>query len=259
MSHNRPAISIIVPTYREAPNIEPLVTRAFASLEGAGVPAEMVIVDDNSQDGTEAIVESLGKRFPVRCVIRTTDRGLSSAVLAGFQQARHDRFVVMDADLQHPPEMIPAIAAELDRDGCDFVLATRYAGGGKLPADWPWHRRLASRTATWLARPLAPLSDPMSGFFAMHRNTWTDAAPLDPIGFKIGLELYVKGRCRRPREVPFTFGLRPAGESKFRLVEQVRYLRHLSRLYWFRYSGLVMLFGLVLVGTIAWLVWRALD
>jgi dolichol-phosphate mannosyltransferase len=147
------------------------------------------------------------------------------------------------------------VSAELNRDGCDFVLATRYAGGGRLPADWPWYRRLASRTATLLARPLAPLSDPMSGFFGIHRKTWSDAARLDPIGFKIGLELYVKGRCRRPREVPFTFGLRPAGESKFRFAEQVRYLRHLSRLYWFRYPGLVVCGGLLLLAAIGAAVW----
>jgi dolichol-phosphate mannosyltransferase len=98
-----------------------------------------------------------------------------------------------------------------------------------------------------MARPLAPLSDPMSGFFAIHRRTWEGAAPLDPIGYKIALELYVKGGCRRPGEVPIEFATRAAGESKLTAREQVRYLRHLVRLYRFRFPWLVWVFVAVLL------------
>lgn len=230
-----PAASVIVPTYREGPNIQPLVERAFRALREAGIEAELIIVDDDSRDETEAVVRRLQETFPLRLVIRRGERGLSGAVLRGFQEARYDRFVVLDADLQHPPELIPALLGHLDDESCDFVIATRYRDRGSLPRDWPLGRRLASRLATGLARPLAPLSDPMSGFFALRRSTWAHADRLDPVGYKIALELYVKGRCRRPAEVPFQFATRAAGESKFSLRQQWLYAKHLARLYRYRF------------------------
>ena len=195
----------------------------------------MVIVDDDSQDGTEIAVESLRGEYPVRLIVRRDERGLSSAVLAGFKEAVHDRFVVLDGDLQHPPEMIPTLLDRLDDPECDFVIGSRYADKGVVAGDWPWYRRLTSGVATFLARPLVPLSDPMSGFFAIDRSTWERCTRLNPIGYKIALELYVKGGCRRPAEVPITFAARTAGASKLSLREELRYLRHLCRLYWFRF------------------------
>ncbi len=227
-----------MPTFREAPNIRPLVERVFAATARAGREAELILVDDDSRDGTEAIVESLRSHHPVRLVVRRDARGLSSAVLAGFGEAKYDRFVVLDADLQHPPEMIPTLLSRLDEGDCDFVIGTRYGGKGGVAWEWPLRRRLASRVAMLLARPLVPLSDPMSGFFAIRRETWERAAPLDPIGYKIALELYVKARCKRPAEVPIRFATRLAGASKFGVVEQIRYLHHLSRLYRFRFTVL---------------------
>jgi len=239
--------SIIVPTYHEAPNIEPLVRRVFAAMTLSGIEAELIIVDDDSQDGTEQIVERLREQYPVRLVVRRGERGLSGAVLAGFQQAKFDRFVVLDADLQHPPEMVPQLLARLDQGDCDFVMGTRYGGDGSIASDWPIGRRLGSAVATMLARPLARLSDPMSGFFALHRRTWEQAAPLDPIGYKIALELFVKGRCRRPAEVPITFAARTAGASKASFAEGRRYLRHLARLYRFRFPRLTAALGIIVV------------
>ena len=231
------AASIIVPTFREAPNIRPLAERVFAAVARAAREAELILVDDDSQDGTEAIVESLCAHHPVRLIVRRNARGLSSAVLAGFGEARYDRFVVLDADLQHPPEMIPIMLSRLDEGDCDFVIGTRYGGQGGVFREWPLRRRLASRVAILLARPLVSLSDPMSGFFALRRETWERAEQLDPIGYKIALELYVKAHCRRPAEVPIRFAARVAGTSKFGVVEQIRYLQHLSRLYRFRFTA----------------------
>lgn len=243
------AASIIVPTYREAPNLRPLVERVFAALGETGIDGELIIVDDHSQDGTEETAEALGKEYPVRLIVRRNERGLSSAVLTGFREAVHDCFVVMDADLQHPPEMVPALLERLGRGDCDFVIGTRYGGEGGIDEDWPFLRRIVSRGATMLARPLTSLSDPMSGFFALHRKTWERAARLDPIGYKIALELYVKGGCTRPADVPIQFSARAAGVSKLNLAEQWRYLRHLARLYRFRYPTVapVVLF-LLLIG-----------
>ncbi len=252
MANSLTNASIIVPTYREAENLRPLVERAFAALRAADITAEMIIVDDNSRDGTEDVVAALSAEYPVRLIVRRKERGLSSAVLAGFQEAQYGRLVVMDADLQHPPEVIPVLIRRFDEGDFDFVIGTRYGGGGGIAEDWPFHRRIVSRTATLLARPLVPLSDPMSGFFALRRERWEGAAPLDPIGYKIALELYVKGRCTRPAEVPICFAARTAGISKLSAAEQMRYLRHLGRLYRFKYPRLFRLVvGCVLVGLIA--------
>ncbi len=229
------AASIIVPTYREAANIRPLVERVFSATSGAGIDAELIIVDDDSQDGTEDIVNSLARDHPVRLIVRRDRRGLAAAVLDGFRQAASDRFVVLDADLQHPPEAIPELLHLLERGDCDFVIGTRYAPGAGLDEHWPALRRLTSRIATWLATPLAPLTDPMSGFFAIHRTTWERASRLDPIGYKIALELYVKGGCSRPAEVPIRFAARAAGASKLSFLQQLQYLKHLCKLYRFRF------------------------
>lgn len=235
MAPSLPPASIIVPTFREAANLPALLRRTLAAVAEAGRPAEVIVVDDDSRDGTEAIVAELAAKHPVRLIVRRHERGLSSAVLAGLAEARYDRFVVLDADLQHPPEMIPALLDRLEDEACDFVIGTRYGTGGEIGETWPLRRRLASRLATVLARPLAPLTDPMSGFFALRRETWERAAKLSPIGYKIALELYVKGRCRRPAELPIRFEPRLAGESKFGLRQQLQYARHLARLYHFRF------------------------
>ncbi|MCH8966096.1 MAG: polyprenol monophosphomannose synthase [Planctomycetes bacterium] len=253
MSSSVLAASIIVPTFREAPNIEPLVQRVFAAVSQAGIEAELIIVDDDSQDGTEGIVEALGAHHPVRLIVRRGQRGLAGAVLAGLNAAKYDRFVVLDADLQHPPELIPTLLARLDQDSCDFVIGSRYAGGGVIESNWPLRRRIVSRVASLLAAPLAPLSDPLSGFFALHRRTFEQAERLDPIGYKIALELYVKGRCHRPAEVPIKFATRTAGQSKLTLREQVRYLRHLWRLYRFRFPWLTRVAIVAAIACASWL------
>ena len=231
MSCEAAGASIIVPTYREAPNIKRLAERLFAALGPTGRPVELILVDDDSRDGIEDVVEALSRTYPVRLIVRTSERGLSTAVIAGFREARFDRFVVLDADLQHPPETVLAVLDSLDASGGDFVIASRFVEGASIAGDWPMRRRIASLVARWLAHPIAPLTDPLSGFFAIHRSTWEQAAQLNPIGYKIALELYVKGGCRQPVEVPLHFAVREAGQSKFSFAEQVRYLRHLSRLY----------------------------
>jgi len=232
-----PSVSIVVPAYRECANLRPLVERAFAAVEQAGLSAELIVVDDNSADGSVEAVRELAERYPVRIVVRERERGLSSAVLRGFAEAGGDIFVVMDADLQHPPEKIPELAACIADGTADFALGSRYVGRAAIGRDWPIFRRLNSWGATLLARPLTSVRDPMSGFFALHRDTWRRAATLNPVGYKIALELIVKARCRRCVEVPIVFGERQAGQSKLSLREQLRYLRHLARLYRFRLIG----------------------
>lgn len=235
MASSPPPASIIVPVFEEAPNVKALAERVANAMSESGHTAELIFVDDDSQDGIDRVVDALDVDLTVRLIVRRGERGLSGAVLRGFREAAHDRFVVMDGDLQHPPELISSLLDALDQDDTDFVSATRYVANATVAARWPWYRRIMSRVATRLAQPLAPLSDPMSGFFALHRHTWEQADTLDPIGYKIALELYVKGKCQRPKEVPIQFGTRSEGKSKLGMGTQVKYLRHLYLLYRYRF------------------------
>lgn len=226
----RSLVSIIVPTLNEAANLPLLLPRIAAAMTGRA--HEVLVVDDDSGDETERVCADLAARYPLRLIVRRPPRdGLSGAVLVGMAAAAGDVFVVMDADLQHPPERIGALLAALD-DGADFAIGSRYAPGGTTAERWGLLRRVNSRIATLLARPFAgDVRDPMSGFFALRRDTYAAAERLTPLGYKIGLELMCKCRVRAVREVPIHFDLRGAGESKLTLAQQFRYLEHLSRLY----------------------------
>ncbi|MEE8169695.1 MAG: polyprenol monophosphomannose synthase [Phycisphaerae bacterium] len=233
-----PELSVIVPTYREAQNLPVLVPRVFDALREAQVSGEMVIVDDDSGDDTESVVAELAQRFDVRLIVRTDERGLSSAVLRGFEAARGAVMLVMDADLSHPPERVPAVAEPLRANRADFAIGSRYVAGGRTQ-DWGQDRKLNSLLATWLSRPLTTARDPMAGFFCLRRETWRQAAPLNPIGYKIGLELIVKCGCRRVEEVPIIFTDRLHGESKLTNKQRTEYLRQLVGLYRFRFPWLI--------------------
>jgi len=226
-----PAVSVVVPTYREADNIPMLVPRIHQALVGADLPAEIILVDDDSRDGTvEAVAALAARQLPVRLEVRTAERGLSSAVLHGFRQARGEFLVCMDADLSHPPEKIAELIAPLHSGEADFTIGSRYVAGASTDASWGLFRWLNSKVATLLARPLVRVKDPMSGFFALRRDRFEAAAELSPIGYKIGLELLVKTGARKTVEVPIHFADRVAGESKLNLSEQLKYLAHLQRL-----------------------------
>ena len=229
------SVSIVAPTFREAANIPTLVSRVASSMEAYGAQWELILCDDDSGDGSEDIVLVLAKALPLRIhVRRNRPRDLSQAVLDGIELARFDRLVVMDADLSHPPEQIPDLLAALD-DDCDMAVGSRYAAGGEIADSWSRYRALNSRVATWLARPLIPCADPMSGFFALDRRRLPHLDRLDPIGYKIGLELMVRGSLR-VREVPIRFADRRQGSSKLNWRQQLAFLRHLHRLYLFRFG-----------------------
>jgi dolichol-phosphate mannosyltransferase len=233
-----PAISIIIPTYREAENLPLLLPAIADAMNARGWEWEVVVVDDHSPDATPQVLAELAARYPqCRSLIRTTDRGLSSAVIAGLTLARNDLLVVMDADLSHPPESIPALIDELLSDRADFVIGSRYVAGGSTQ-DWSRLRWLNSAGATLLAKPLVgAIKDPMAGFFAFRAASLLSADPLNPIGYKIALELLSKTRIAPDRvaEVPILFRNRIHGESKLTFKEQFRYLEHLSRLYDYKF------------------------
>jgi dolichol-phosphate mannosyltransferase len=239
MPASPPEITIIVPTYREEANLRPLLERVASTLQRETCPPseppgrayEVLIVDDDSRDGTQQTVADLARQYPVELIVRTGRRDLSLAVLEGLAKARGEYLVVMDADLSHPPEQIPALLEALASPPTDFVIGSRYVPGGRTE-DWGGHRRVNSYVATVLARPLTGrIKDPMAGFFALRRATFEQAKKFNPIGYKIGLELMCRCNCRHVIEVPITFHNRVRGSSKLNFEQQARYLVHLDRLY----------------------------
>jgi dolichol-phosphate mannosyltransferase len=229
-------VSVVVPCYCEAENLRVLVPRIAAALGAAALSGEIIIVDDDSPDGTESVCTELAQRFPLRLITRYNERGLSSAVICGLRAAAGQILVVMDADLSHPPEAIPEMVAACRKPLVDFVIGSRHAVGGSISQTWSVFRRLNSSVATLLARGLTAARDPMSGFFALQRSTFESASDVCPIGYKIGLELIVRCDCRQIVEVPIHFEDRVAGESKLTMMQQWHYLRHLARLYWAKYA-----------------------
>ena len=221
-------VTIVVPTYEEAENIPGLVAGIEKIADENSLDVELLICDDNSQDGTPDVVSALNRSW-VRLITRTTDRNLSPAVIEGLRKASNKNLVVMDADLSHPAEAIPRMLHKLDQ-GFDFVIGSRYVEGGSTDAEWGLFRWLNSKVATLLARPFTSVKDPMSGFFALRRSTFERASDLNPIGYKIGLELIVKCGCESIAEIPIHFADRQLGESKLTLKEQLKYIQHVRRL-----------------------------
>jgi dolichol-phosphate mannosyltransferase len=226
-------VSVVVPAYREAENLPELIHRLGLVRERDALDLELIIVNDESGDDSAAAVGRAARDW-VRLDTRRHERGLATAVIHGLRLVRSPVVVVMDADLSHPPEAIPALLRALD--DADFVIGSRYVPGGLTDAGWTVWRALNSRVATLLTRPLTNLADPLSGFFALRRQTLLEARPLSPVGYKIGLELLVKCRCRRVVEVPIHFANRTRGQSKLSLAEQARFLKHLARLLAFKFN-----------------------
>jgi dolichol-phosphate mannosyltransferase len=232
-----PAISVVIPTYRERENLDRLLPALSAILFRAGFDAEIIVVDDDSRDGTRELCGRLAEVHPLKLITRQGERGLATAVLEGLRAARGEIIVVMDADFSHPPQSVPALVAAARSTDCEMAIGSRYVAGGAVDRNWSWLRRLNSRVASWLARGLTSAADPMAGFFAIRRETLARARVLRPIGYKIALELIVRCDCRAIIEVPILFRDRTAGESKLSFKEQWLYLRHLGRLYPARYFG----------------------
>ena len=250
-------VSVVTPTYGEAENLPHLARAVDSALRAAGLSYELIVSDDPSGDETAAVCAELAREYPVRLLSRAGRlRGLSPAVVDGLEIARGEFAVVMDADLSHPPERIPEMVAALREGRADFVVGSRYVSGGELDSEWGFFRRLNSRAATALALPLAPIADPMSGFFALRRGMVPARDSLSPIGYKIGLEIAVKAGFERGRvlETPIYFRDRERGESKLTLREQLNYIRHLRRLYHHRWPKRMELAQFCAVGAVglAW-------
>jgi dolichol-phosphate mannosyltransferase len=239
-------ISIVVPTFRERENIPLVIERVERLAQAEQLTVELIFMDDNSNDGSLEYVRDLGLDW-VKFVQRTGERGLSPAVIDGIRLAKYPVVVCMDCDLSHPPERIPQMVLAL-ATGQEFVIGSRYVPGGSTDDDWGFFRWLNSRVATLLARPLTPVRDPMSGFFAFRRDDINRAQELNPVGYKIALELIVKCGFENIAEVPIRFADRIHGESKLTLIEQLKYIKHLRRLYVHKFATAMYLLQFLFVG-----------
>ncbi|MFB3853296.1 MAG: polyprenol monophosphomannose synthase [Vicinamibacterales bacterium] len=224
-----PALSVVVPTYNERERLPELVESLVGAFHGAGLDGEVVIVDDNSPDGTGAIADALSEGRPVKVLHRSGKLGLGTAVVDGFSIASAPILGVIDADLSHPPAMLPVMYRVLGATGSDMVIASRYVEGGGA-VGWPLSRLLMSRFACALARGLTPVRDATSGFFLVRREA-ISGVRIEAGGFKICLELLVRGRVGSVVEVPYEFADRAAGQSKMSLKEAVGYFWQLRDLY----------------------------
>jgi len=240
------SITVIVPTYREAENLPHLIERLDLLRSAVGLDLKLLLMDDDSRDGSQELIDSLGLTW-VTLVTRRSKRGLSMAVMDGLERSNSDIVVVMDADLSHPPEKIPELLTALN-NGADVAVGSRFTDGGSTADDWGPFRWLNSRIATLLALPLTAMSDPMSGFFAIRRSTLQAGRQFDPIGYKILLEIIVKCRLKYVLEVPIHFENRHRGSSKLSIAEQLKYFRHLRRLYMFRFGTWSHLAQFLVVG-----------
>ena len=239
-------ISIVVPAYRERENLPHLVDRVDALRQKYDLDIELLIMNDPSGDGSARWVAESSPDW-VELVQRDGPRGLSAAVLDGIERARHPVVVVMDADLSHPPEKIPDMILALQA-GQEFVIGSRYVHGGSTDDKWGFFRWFNSFVATLLAKPLTRAKDPMAGFFALRKSELQRADYLNPVGYKIGLELIVKCRLENVGEVPIHFTDRVHGESKLTLKEQLRYIKHLRRLYIYKFGTWSHLAQFLVVG-----------
>ncbi len=228
--------SLVIPTYKEAKNVGTLVDQLEALLDPLlGAAYELIVVDDDSPDKTWQVALDIAETHPrVRVMRRQGERGLSTAVIRGWQAARGDIVGVMDADLQHPSEVNLGLLGEIER-GADLATASRHIAGGGL-SDWSLIRRLLSRGAQLLGLLILPgvlgrLSDPMSGYFMLRREVLA-GVELDPLGYKILIEVVARGNPRWIGEVGYVFRERVEGESKVTWRLYVQYLGHLLKLRW---------------------------
>jgi dolichol-phosphate mannosyltransferase len=227
-------LSIVLPTYNESKNIAAMIDGLSGILDASlNRTYEIIVVDDDSPDGTWQVAAGLMAQHPhLRVVRRRGERGLSSAVIRGWQVAQGKWLGVIDADLQHPPEIMSTLAQETER-GADIAVASRHIQGGGV-SDWSLNRRIISRCAQLIGLVILPgivsrVSDPMSGCFIVRREAIQNIE-LKPVGYKILIEVLGRGRCRWIGEIPYVFRERTQGQSKANHAVYLEYLWHLLRL-----------------------------
>ncbi len=224
--------ALVIPTLNEAENIGPLVSRVRAALDPEQTDYEVIIVDDGSQDGTQEAVRACSQADErLRLLERRGEKGLSGAVVHGWRNTNADLLGVMDADLQHPPEVLPELLRAIE-NGTDIAIGSRYVQQKRVEGWNPLRQAvswLTTMTTLPLQRPGVHVKDPMSGFFIVRREC-IDGIQFQREGFKILFEILVRGRIHSAAEIPFQFGLRHAGKSKADMKVAFHYFSLLGKL-----------------------------
>jgi len=236
LKQNEAQVSIIIPTYNESENIIQ-VLKSIGDYLPKDIATEAIVVDDNSPDGTGKVVEDYINNtqnkigYTIDVIHRKTKSGLSSAILDGIQHSSGETVVVMDSDFSHPPKIIPQLVEEVKISKYDIAIASRYTKGGGV-SGWSTKRKLISKTAKGIAKAGLGVneSDPMSGFFAFKRKI-LEGIKLDAIGYKMLLEILVKTKGAKVKEIPYTFTDRTRGSSKLDSSTMFDYVRSVWKLY----------------------------
>lgn len=224
--------SIIIPTYHEAKNI-PVLIQEIANVNFENTPLEVILVDDDSQDGTEEIVHQLKNQYPwLRIITRHKQRSLSHSIIEGILHSSFKTLIVMDADLSHPVNKIPDMLSLLRDPAVDMVIGSRYIKGGSSDESWPLARKLLSKAAARVTQTLLSIhtKDPLSGFIAFRKPPHFSENTLQPKSWKIGLEIIVKHHCKNIQEIPIHFSKRRHGASKLTLKVAMDCWRHVLTL-----------------------------
>jgi len=222
--------SLIIPTYKEFENLKWLLPEIFKHFKENNLNGQVIVVDDNSQDGTNELLEELKKNNPLQYLSRTTERGLSSAVLAGFRLANTEILGVMDADGSHPVSALKEMIKTIAEADVSMVIGSRFVKGGGCEG-WPMNRYFISWVARMLARPLFKTKDLTSGYFFFKSSKIADLKTMQVLGFKIGLAILAKIPQNEVREVPIVFTDRRYGESKLGGQQITEYINQLLDIY----------------------------
>ena len=213
-------VSLIIPTYNEAKNIPFLIEEIFASVDKSKINLEFIIVDDNSPDGTGKIAEDLADKYPIRVIHRAGKLGLGTAVIEGFKLSDRKYVGAMDGDMSHNPNILNRMIVSLTDN--DIVMGSRFKEGSKVEK-WGLHRRMISGTGVFMAKILAGVNDPLSGYFFMKKGV-IEGINLKTKGYKILLEILVKGNYDKVEEFPYTFRMRKHSMSKLNTKEFMLFL-----------------------------------
>ena len=227
-------VSLITPTYNEKENIPILVEEIFTIIgDHPDIDMELIVVDDNSPDGTGEAAENLRKNYPVAVIHRAGKLGLGSAVMEGFAHSKRDFIGVIDADLSHDPVILPELIRGLKK--YDATIGSRFGETSKVEK-WAFHRRLTSLTGVGLARLLTGVEDPLSGYFFLRRECLGDLN-LTSVGYKILLEILVKGSVRNHFSIPFVFRNRQYSNSKLNTREYLLFAKQLIYFALYKLTG----------------------
>lgn len=223
-----PKVSILIPVYSENESIGKIISEIFGIMKGHGIRGEVILIFGGLPDAAGRMIEHLPKEYPVK-LIRGGEKGVP-ALMEGFREAEGDVIGVMNADFSHPPDRIPALVKQIISGGFDISIASRYVKGSRIKGG-TLGRRMISKLAVLLVRPLTGVKDPTSGFFFFKKEILKGRAGLT--GYKMGLEILIRAESPNVKEIPYTFMHRNIWGERPVLGDKIAYLRHLLKLYWY--------------------------